>query len=64
MCRIVIDRETCGYCGGCVVVCHDEAIELAEVELVITDRCTLCNACVVFCPVGALEMAEDGQGAA
>ncbi|SVA86824.1 uncharacterized protein METZ01_LOCUS139678 [marine metagenome] len=30
-----MDTEICGYCGGCVVVCHDEAIELAEVRLTI-----------------------------
>jgi len=56
---IDIDTETCGYCGGCVVVCHDDAIDLAEVRLTISDACTLCNACVVFCPVGALETVDD-----
>ena len=57
--HIHIDTETCGYCGGCVVVCHDDAIELVEVQLTISEACTLCNACVVFCPVGALEMTDD-----
>ena len=33
--HIDMDTEICGYCGGCVVVCHDEAIELAEVRLTI-----------------------------
>lgn len=59
MSDIAVDRDRCGYCGGCVVVCHDDAIELLETQLTIDDRCTLCRACVVFCPVGALTIMES-----
>ena len=55
---IDVNSEKCGYCGGCVVVCHDDAIELAEVNLIISNACTMCNACVVFCPVGALKSVD------
>ncbi|MBM3264857.1 MAG: 4Fe-4S binding protein [candidate division Zixibacteria bacterium] len=58
MSRIAVEGEICGYCGGCVIVCHDDAITLQEVQLTIDEKCTLCNACVVFCPVGALTMVE------
>ncbi len=59
--EITVNSEACGYCGGCVVVCHDDAIELAEVRLTISDSCTFCDACVVFCPVGALEKVDHEQ---
>lgn len=55
---IAVDGDRCGYCGGCVIVCHDDAIDLLETRLTINERCTFCNACEVFCTVGALAMEQ------
>ena len=36
---VIVDRQRCGYCGGCVSLCPVEAIELAETRLVIDRTC-------------------------
>ncbi|NIO69356.1 MAG: geranylgeranyl reductase family protein [Anaerolineae bacterium] len=56
---VIVDRQRCGYCGGCVSLCPVEAIELAETRLVIDQTCTDCGLCLGACPVGALSL--EGQ---
>ncbi|TEU16535.1 MAG: hypothetical protein E3J21_10535 [Anaerolineales bacterium] len=36
---VIVDRQRCGYCGGCVSLCPVGAIELAETRLVIDRAC-------------------------
>ncbi|MBN2355053.1 4Fe-4S binding protein [candidate division KSB1 bacterium] len=50
----------CDFCGTCVGVCPQDAIELAECELVILcDRCTMCRLCIHICPLRALELSDE-----
>lgn len=47
--------HVCRYCGACVAVCPELAMELLETQLIIyAERCKKCGNCVVTCPVGAL----------
>lgn len=56
---IKIDRYKCGYCGACVSVCPNDAIELVGTWIRIDDeKCNPCKVCVNICPVGALEQEE------
>jgi digeranylgeranylglycerophospholipid reductase len=56
---VIVDRQRCGSCGGCVSLCPVGAIELAETRLVIDQTCTDCGLCLGACPVGALSL--EGQ---
>jgi len=48
-------RDKCDYCGCCVGVCPEDAIELKEAELnIIDESCTNCSKCVWVCPYEAL----------
>jgi ferredoxin len=59
---MLINRDKCLYCGGCVGVCPVDAITLNEVILLIDDgKCTRCGICVKYCPVGALKLPEAGK---
>jgi digeranylgeranylglycerophospholipid reductase len=51
---VTVDAARCSYCGGCVSVCPENAIHLAETHLVIHETCTECGLCLSACPVGAL----------
>ena len=54
---ITIDNEQCDFCGACVGVCPEDAIELKESIIVVdSNRCTLCRNCVVICPLGVPEV--------
>ncbi|NLI62034.1 MAG: 4Fe-4S binding protein [Methanosarcinaceae archaeon] len=54
---VKVNRYKCGYCGGCVAVCKETAIDLVEAFIEIDDeKCTSCRKCERFCPVGALEV--------
>ena len=57
---IAYNRHLCDFCGTCVAVCPHDAIELPEVDLIITEKCTRCMNCVYICPVRALEDADEG----
>ena len=49
-------QDLCDFCGTCVSVCPQDAIELFEARLVIIkDRCTNCLNCVKACPLRVLE---------
>jgi len=55
-----LDRDKCCYCGGCVGICPENALELRETALCIdAERCKNCGLCAKFCPVGALT--KDGN---
>jgi ferredoxin len=57
--KIIVHRELCDFCGTCVAVCPQDAIELSESEWeLVDDRCTLCLNCIQICPLRAL---EDGN---
>jgi digeranylgeranylglycerophospholipid reductase len=55
---IIVDRNRCAYCGGCVSVCPVEALTLAETRLEVSEACIDCGDCTSACPVGALQLAE------
>jgi len=55
---VIVDRDRCCYCGGCVSVCPVDALTLAETRLRVTSECTECGECVSACPVGALQLEE------
>ena len=52
---VVVDAARCCYCGGCVSVCPEDALCLAETRLVVGEACTECGLCLAACPVGALQ---------
>jgi ferredoxin len=50
-------RQRCDFCGTCVAVCAQDAIQLDEADLRIDEEaCVLCLACVKVCPLAALEV--------
>ncbi|MBO4354703.1 MAG: 4Fe-4S binding protein [Methanomicrobium sp.] len=57
---IKVRREVCGYCGACVSVCPEGAIELIDAYLSIDDEiCKNCRICVKVCPLGSLEAIKE-----
>lgn len=51
----------CDYCGCCVGVCPEDAIELMESKIaLIEDRCTNCRKCVWACPWEVIEFHREG----
>jgi len=57
---INIRREVCGYCGACVSVCPNGALELIDAFLTVdNDSCTDCGICAKICPLGALEIKDE-----
>jgi len=57
---IKIRREVCGYCGACVSVCPNGALELIDAFLTVdNDSCTNCGICAKICPLGALEIKDE-----
>jgi len=50
-----VNHVKCLYCGGCVGVCPQYAMELKETLLFIDPvKCNNCGLCFKFCPAGAL----------
>ncbi|MBN2250493.1 MAG: 4Fe-4S binding protein [Candidatus Altiarchaeota archaeon] len=63
MVKIDIDRARCCYCGGCVGVCPQNALELREAILYVDDdKCIGCGICAKFCPVDAITKQDVKQG--
>jgi ferredoxin len=54
-----IHREVCGYCGACVSVCPEGALELIDAYLSVSDACVNCGICARVCPLGALEVVHE-----
>lgn len=54
---IEVHRDICAYCGCCVSVCPEGALELIDAYLAVEeDTCITCGICVKACPLGALEV--------
>lgn len=54
---LIIKREVCGYCGACVSVCPEGALELVDAYLTVDpETCIECGICSKICPLGALEV--------
>jgi Pyruvate/2-oxoacid:ferredoxin oxidoreductase delta subunit len=54
---LLLDRDTCISCAGCVGTCPDLALDMFGTDLqVFQDACTYCTICVRVCPVGALSI--------
>ena len=52
---MIIDRDTCIGCGGCVGMCPANAIALDDDKAVIDqDKCVKCGQCKDACPVSAI----------
>ena len=50
----------CDFCGCCVGICPEDAIELRESEIkIIESKCTNCSKCVWSCPIEALKFSEE-----
>ncbi|MDD5418350.1 MAG: 4Fe-4S binding protein [Methanomicrobiaceae archaeon] len=56
---LTIHREICGYCGCCVAVCPEAALELIDAYLSVDGRCIDCGICARACPLGALEVLHE-----
>ncbi|MFQ6618752.1 MAG: 4Fe-4S binding protein, partial [Fidelibacterota bacterium] len=50
----------CDFCGACVAVCPEDAIELRESSIKIDGvKCTDCLLCVYVCPFEVLMGVRD-----
>jgi NAD-dependent dihydropyrimidine dehydrogenase PreA subunit len=56
-----VHRDICGYCGCCVSVCPEGALELIDAYLSVEKNCTSCGICAKVCPLGALEVVHEKQ---
>jgi len=53
--------DKCDFCGCCVGICPEDAIELKEAEIFIIDpRCTNCSKCVWSCPIEVIKFNKGG----
>jgi Fe-S-cluster-containing hydrogenase component 2 len=51
----------CDFCGCCVGICPEDAIELKEAEIFIIDpRCTNCAKCIWSCPFEVIRFNKEG----
>jgi len=58
---LIIDRQSCLACAGCISLCPEAAlVQDMDGLQVRDDACTLCGICVIFCPVAALSI-PNGQ---
>ncbi len=56
---IVFHEDICDYCGTCVSVCPQDAIELSESEIrLVIERCDGCQRCCLVCPLRAVEVCK------
>lgn len=53
---VKVESSLCSYCGGCVSLCPQKALSLAETRLVVSEACNDCGLCVRACPSGALSI--------
>ncbi len=56
---ITVNRYRCGYCGACVSVCPNDALDLVEAFIEVDGKCKNCGICTRICPMGALALTED-----
>lgn len=63
MLLIEILPNKCDFCGCCVGVCPEDAIELKEAEIKIDENlCTNCSKCVWVCPIEVLKFNKEKLG--
>ncbi len=61
MLMIEIIENKCDFCGTCVGICPEDAIEVKEAEIkIIEDLCTNCAKCVWICPFEVLKFNKEG----
>jgi ferredoxin len=53
---VSVNRYKCGYCGACVSVCPQDALELVETWIEVSEDCNNCSLCTKICPIGALKV--------
>lgn len=55
--ELLLDREKCISCAGCIGMCPDLALDMFGTDLqIFQEECTYCTICVRICPVGALSI--------
>ena len=60
---IEILPDKCDFCGCCVGICPEDAIELKEAEISISESlCTNCSKCIWACPIEVLKFTRNGVG--
>ena len=58
---VKVEPALCSYCGGCVSLCPQKALSLAETRLTVSQACNDCGLCVKACPSGALSTPKVSQ---
>ncbi|MFN3505604.1 MAG: 4Fe-4S binding protein [Caldimicrobium sp.] len=54
--KVQANPKACSFCGSCVEVCEEKAIELTEYGPTISEeKCVGCGHCIKICPEEALE---------
>jgi len=62
MLLIEILPNKCDFCGTCVAVCPEDAIEIKEAEIKIDENlCTNCSKCVWVCPIEVLKFNKENE---
>ena len=60
---LIIDKNTCVLCGGCVASCPNGALEITDEIILDEEKCILCGACADSCPVGAISIEKEKKEA-
>ena len=51
---VIIEKDKCTGCGGCIDLCPVTAIRMADDTVKIDPgKCTYCKICVQVCPLNA-----------
>ncbi|MFN3406895.1 MAG: 4Fe-4S binding protein [Caldimicrobium sp.] len=54
--KVEVDPKACSFCGSCVEVCEEKAIELTEFGPSLNEeKCVGCGHCIKICPEEALK---------
>ncbi|MCF8259965.1 MAG: 4Fe-4S binding protein [Melioribacteraceae bacterium] len=60
---IEILPDKCDFCGCCVGICPEDAIELKEAEInIVEELCTNCSKCIWACPIEVFKFNRNGVG--
>jgi pyruvate formate lyase activating enzyme len=54
--ELAFTLSKCFYCGKCLEVCPEKAVQFENPQRIDRSRCTVCGLCVALCPTGALEV--------
>ncbi len=57
---VVIDRDLCNGCGGCIPNCHEGALQMIDDKATLVSElmCDGLGACIGHCPLGAISIEE------